>query len=900
MLCSMLTVPVYGTHPSKISKKAPSDRIFLQTLTSINGHRGTVGWQMQQIGKVAQAPEAVSSPDCDTKGWIPAIVPGTVLHTLVEEGVYPDPYFGTNNKLERKLIPDLAESGRDFWSYWFRTTLQFPAETYKGKRTWMQLEGINYHSEVWLNGKLVTTYTGMFWEEKVDITDYILLDGENVLAIKVLPIDAPGTLMPKSWGATNEWHNGGDGVIGRNVTMLMSVGWDFTFHDGIRDRNTGIWKDIKIYTTGNVEIEYPFVKTELSHPDYDKAAATVSVEARNVLSKPVKIKVEGQIEGTDIRFLKEGTLDRGETQEIVFSPEEFPQLNIDSPRLWWPVNKGEQNLYTLKLRVSCNGVLSDSLSARFGIREIRADRNTPDHSKTFYVNGKQIFILGTNWIPEAMCRSTDDRMYTELRYTAQTGINMLRLWGGGITESEQFYSLCDELGILVWEEFWMTGDTQHPVDQGVYLKNVASAVKRTRIHPSLAFYVSSNESSFTRGAPEIIQTLDGTRPYQHQSECDGIHDGSPYKQVNPMTYYENTASERGSRIDGFNPEYGAPCIPTAECLREMMDEKDLWPINKEVWDYLDGNGFDKMATLYKEMTDCYGESANIDEYAQKGQFVGAVNYKGIFEIWRYNKLFSGDRFTSGVLFWYHNSPIRQVQGRMWDWSLEPTAALFATANATEPQHPIFNYLKNTVSVANETFEAFNDCRVQVIVYDINSNVVWNADKTFDLGADKTECDLLTIPFPEDISPVHFIKLRLYDDTGREIGRNFYWRSTDCYMGRNTVTGPCTGGFQDINSLPSIKVDANYSVGIDENGEHTVTVRLTNRNKSIAFFTRLQWLGPDGKPMRPSFYSDNFFSLTPGEKKTVTISNFRENLAPGTYTLIVGGFHQKEQRYRITI
>ena len=82
-----------------------------------------------------------------------------------------------------------------------------------------------------------------------------------------------------------------------------------------------------------------------------------------------------------------------------------------------------------------------------------------------------------------------------------------------------------------------------------------------------------------------------------QSECDGMHDGSPYKQVNPMQHYENTASERGSRVDGFNPEYGSPTIPTVETLREVMDEKDLWPINKEVWDYHDGGGFHLMSTI---------------------------------------------------------------------------------------------------------------------------------------------------------------------------------------------------------------------------------------------------------------------------------------------------------------
>ena len=94
-----------------------------------------------------------------------------------------------------------------------------------------------------------------------------------------------------------------------------------------------------------------------------------------------------------------------------------------------------------------------------------------------------------------------------------------------------------------------------------------------------------------------------------------VHDGSPYKQVNPMQHYENTASPRGSRVDGFNPEYGAPTLPTVEILREMMDEKDLWPINKEVWDYLDGNGFHLMSTMYTDLVNNYGKSSSIDEFA---------------------------------------------------------------------------------------------------------------------------------------------------------------------------------------------------------------------------------------------------------------------------------------------
>lgn len=191
-------------------------------------------------------------------------------------------------------------------------------------------------------------------------------------------------------------------------------------------------------------------------------------------------------------------------------------------------------------------------------------------------------------------------------------------------------------------------------------------MKRIRNHPALAYYVASNESSEVSGTPELLKLLDGTRGYQMQSECAGVHDGSPYKQVNPMQHYENTASARGSRVDGFNPEYGAPTLPTVEILREMMDEKDLWPINKEVWDYLDGNGFHLMSTMYADLVNNYGQSSSIDEFAQKGQFVGAMNSKSIWEVWNYNKLDYGDRFCSGLLFWYHNCPVRQVCARMWD------------------------------------------------------------------------------------------------------------------------------------------------------------------------------------------------------------------------------------------
>lgn len=900
-----LGILIFVLFPEIFAHTKIDDRYYTQILTSEEGHGGEYNWKMKKAEELASIKsEDISTDNVLTDDWIPAIVPGTVLNTLVHNGLYPEPYFGVNNKLESYLIPDISRVGRNFYTYWFRTEFDLDkAECYK-KRTWIQFDGINYRAEIWLNGNMITYISGMFLQKQVDITDYITLDQKNILAIKVYPIDIPGTIKPKgsvdkSFGAKGEFHNGGDGEIGKNVSMLMTVGWDFSFLDGIRDRNTGIWKEISIFTTGNVKLRYPFVKSNFKNSDYKKSYQNISVEVKNPTVSEQKVLIVGEIQNENIHFEKEVNLFRGENQKVEFSIFEFPQLIMDKPRLWWPINKGKQELYDLSIKAYIKNILVDSISSRFGIREITSNTNTPDKSRTFFINGKSLFIRGANWLPENMLRLSDARTYAELRYTSQAGINLIRLWGGGIAESDYFFQLCDELGILVWQEFWMTGDTKHPDNGDLYLSNVKSTVKRVRNHPCLAYYVSSNESTEMPHVKRLISKIDGTRGYQMQSECEGIHDGSPYKQVNIMRHYANTASGRGSRIDGFNPEYGAPCLPTVECLREMMLEKDLWPINKEIWDYSDGNGFHLMSTLYADMTNEYGLSKSIDEFAVRAQFVGALNYKSIFETWNYNKLNHGDRYASGFLFWYLNSPIRQVCGRMWDWSLEPTAALYSVQNACEPLHPQFDYLKSTVSVVNNYYQTFNNYVVQAEVYDLEMNRVFFRKCKLDLPEDGVVNDIFKVNFPESITSVHFIKLRLFDENNHEVGSNFYWRSNSKYDAKDQLSGPTTGDFQGINTLRKGRLQIQYTTEMRDN-KHVILLDLKNTEKSLAFFTQIQWLNGNLKPVRPSFYTKNFINLLPNESVSVEIETDIKNLPSGTYTLVVKGFNLDKQQFTIKI
>jgi mannosylglycoprotein endo-beta-mannosidase len=888
LLLGFGTPIVYAQQNDHLTNPSSDNSIFLR---SVDGYKGAYNWKIKKVSEAKGGGKQISSATYTATDWLPAIVPGTVLNSLVDDKVYPEPYYGDNNRRSRKLITDIADAGSEFYHYWFRTEFTSPV-TFTGKRVWLKLHGINYRSTIWLNGTKLGEMAGMFNSENYDVTNIIKRTGKNVLAVDVLPVDFVGSYYKKGQkgtGAVGENHNGGDGEIGRNVSMLMSVGWDFTSPDGIRDRNTGIWRDVELYATGDVILEHPYVQSKLPLTDTSSSSETVSVEVTNASDKEQKGIVSGTIAENGINFQKNITLAAHEKTTVTFTADEYKQLNIQNPKLWWPINKGNQNLYTLKLKfITEKQVVSHTTGIRFGIRQITSDQNTPDKSRRFYVNGVPVFIRGTNWVPEAMLRNSEERTYAELRYTKQAGMNFLRLWGGGIAESDYFYQLCDEMGFLTWTEFWLTADTRFPKDTALYFKNVTSTVKRIRTHASIAYYVDANEGTEVAGTGVIIHKLDPNTGYQVQSECCGVHDGSPYKYENPMQYFENTASPRGSRVDGFNPEYGTPCVPIVESLRKMMPAKNLWPITDSVWNYLDGNGFHQITTKYRQAVNAFGQSSSIEEYAKKAQFVGAMNFRSIWEVWNYNKFQYGDRWASGLLFWYHNSPLPQTASRLYDWYLEPTAALYYSQNGLEPLHPQFDYLKNTVSVYNDYRKAFEGYTVEAEVYDINSKQVSIQSQIINIPSDGVVNDAIKINFPDNISQVHFIKLKLKDNKGNLVSDAFYWRSKDIYKGAWTMTGPAVSGFEDINKLAKakLKVDAVKQI---KSGKTYLNVSVTNPSAGLSFFTQLKLQDGKGNNFAPTYYSDNFFSLLPGEVKHVNIE------VPQAYTdqklvLVAGSYN----------
>ncbi len=415
--------------------------------------------------------------------WFPAKVPSTVLTALVANRVYPDPYSGMNNM----LIPDASDSFNlqydlakyshipnvsNPWKnpYWYRTTFSVPAGD-KGQRFQLIFKGINYRAAVWVNGHPVadsTQMAGMFAEYFLDITNLVKAGELNAVAVKIYPLDYPGLPAREQLKALGDFYeNGGPtGDIGKNVTMLCSVGWDWL--PPVRDRNMGIWQPVFLRTTGGVTISKPHVITELPDlPDTSKARLTLSFIVHNLTGAKTKGKLSIRIkpenfEGESIQFSKEITLNSGYHGKVELNSNTFSQLLISNPHLWWPIHYGRPDLYRLDAEFVTPAGVTDRSTVVFGIRTVSSKTVQTNQSfhRDFYVNGQRVYLLGGAWVPDMMLNTDSTRYDDELRLCRNANVNLLRIWGGGITPPDVFFDLADRYGLMVWSDFWVTGDTQ--------------------------------------------------------------------------------------------------------------------------------------------------------------------------------------------------------------------------------------------------------------------------------------------------------------------------------------------------------------------------------------------------------------------------------------------------------
>ena len=830
-------------------------------------------WYARKANEVKMDGNRLSAAPLDKTGWLPARVPGTVLTTLLENHMYPAPEFGLNNN----LIPDIHEVGNDFYTYWF--TRQFTINNLpEGRNVWLNFRGINYKAEIFLNGKRINrnTHEGMFLSKTFNITPYLRTDAPNVLAVLVYP--------PTHAGNPNGGQ-GGDGQIARNNTMQYMPGWDWI--QPVRDRNTGIWDEVSITTTGPVCLSSPYVVTKVPgvrDPETKtqrEAFVNTSVELENTGSTSLKGLLVCETNGT--RLTQPVTLSPFEKKTVSLNP-----LAVKNPRLWWPNGIGEQPLYDMNLSFEIGNQVSDRERLRYGIREITSDKCPDNGGRRFFVNGQKIYVTGGNYInSDWLLRLSPERYRDEVRFHAEMNLRMIRVWGGALVERPEFYNACDEFGILVFQDLWGSGDCngawedptkmdsrerrwEYPDNHDLFIASVEDQVKMIRNHPSLCFWCGANEWPLAKDIDqclrkEVFPQLDPERLFVSFSTDTlftrnylGDNGDGPYGIQEPEWFFS-------FRSHPFNPEAGSVGSPEVESMREMMTEQDLAGFPRKgftrnyTWRYHKDLG-------YGDHLERYGEVKDIETYCKYAQVVNYDQYRSFMEGWASHMW---DWYT-GILIWKTQNPWTSLRGQMYDWSLDVNASLYGTRKGCEPLHAYYNPVTRKAGLLNTTLKDYTDLSIVARIYNLEGKLLWEKETRASSKANTVQ-ELLDIPVPEGIKGAYFLRLALNADVP-----NIYWLTTE--------PKDYTSLSQLPKSRPDIKTD------IKKEGSNFVgTVRLSADSR-ISFFNRIKVFDREtGKRILPVHYSDNYITLMPGDQQEISLE-FPANLPEERIQIVVDSYN----------
>ena len=420
--------------------------------------------------------------------WYPATVPGNIHTDLLANNLIPDPFFGTNED----SVQWVADS---VWTYRLVFDADCAGTEQSYENHWLVFDGLDTYAEVWLNGQKLcsmdkgetTLLDNMFRRWRFCVND-VLKDKDNELIVKFLPI-----IPYEEVEAGKLPYKLPDNRVFSRKAQYMS-GWDW----GPKLITCGIWKNVRLESFHDLKLEDVYVAD--AEPTYDTTGTwktDVQVLVKSLKEKKkytVRVEVFDE-NGLCAKVEKRVKLDYDEN--LVKIP-----VSITHPKLWWPNGMGNQHLYTYTVTIM-DRKLADQRTVRHGLRtvELVREKDSIGESFAFKVNGKPCFMRGADWIPAASYPGTlntpegSDVYFRLLHDAADVNMNMIRVWGGGIYENDAFYNYCDELGLLVWQDF-MFACNPYPGNK-VFLQNVSfeadEQLKRLRNHPCIALYCGNNE-----------------------------------------------------------------------------------------------------------------------------------------------------------------------------------------------------------------------------------------------------------------------------------------------------------------------------------------------------------------------------------------------------------------------
>ncbi len=784
-------------------------------ILSLNGG----DWHVRRSTAETYPPELIATPGFPTAAWLPATVPATVLTSFVNAQAVPDPNFDDNVQY--------ASESYFYSNFYYRREFTLP-ETFAHKQVFLNLDGINWKAQLWLNGKKIGRVEGAFMRGRIDITS--LLKERNVLVVEIERPAHPGATKEKTY----MFPGANGGLLGRdNPTFHASVGWDWI--PTVRGREIGIWNDVYLSAEEGLSLSDPLISTTLNLPD-TLATFTPTIQYTNSSGRQIAGSLHGWI--GSLTFDKDVTLNVGKGT-IKFSPEDYPSLRDARMRLWWPNGYGAPYLYDAGFCfISEQGDTLSAVQFRHGVRQVTYE--DIDKALKIYVNGRRVVPLGGNWGFSEQNLNFRKREYDiAVRNHRDMHFNMIRNWVGQ-TGDEEFYEACDKYGIMVWQDFWLANpaDGPDPEDERLFESNAIDFVYKIRNHPSIVLYCGRNEGyppeSLDRALRAITAMEHPHIAYISSSADDGVSGHGPYNALPAKEYFERQTGL-------LHSERGMPNIMTIEGLQRTMRPSHLWP-QGDVWGQHDYTmtGAQRGASFNELIAERFGQAADAESFARWAQMINYEGYRAMFE--------SGSKDRMGLLIWMSHACWPSLSWQCYDYYFEPTAAYFGCKQACEPLHIQYNASTTKVEVVNIGVGDYKNLKATIETFSLAGQPL---TKTKTKVSSKSDSTTELLPVANAADEI-LLRLTLYDKK-KLISTNTYVLA------------------EDMKDLEPTRVSLFVGQTVElPDGERSASVSLNNEGDHTAYLLRIMLCDGEGQQLLPVNYSDNYFHLLPGETKTISV------------------------------
>ncbi|MBE6584775.1 MAG: hypothetical protein E7649_07390 [Ruminococcaceae bacterium] len=841
-------------------------------------------------------------------------IPSSVYHSLHRAGILPDPYYGTNSKLYHWV---------DEKVWYYKRNFTLDRADFCGN-AYLSFEGVSYYSRLWLNGILLGDHEGMFGGPVCDVFEYLKLDGENEIFIEVKACN-----FGKKEGY-DEWNKNGDNpeIIPWNIVRD-------TYTSNGHFAVLGLWNSVRLELVPKMHLSRPYLFTQSISDGFADLKLECQI-ADGRLFELARYFGTGENSDTYNRAydsgLRDAYLDRTVQIRTVISDgdgiaceclddvklTDFDALGIDSryhelqffekkirldnPKLWYPNGLGDPHLYDVKITLLCDGEELDTHQFKFGVRTFTSDYTAGNRYRTrwqkflFSVNGREIFLKGINWTPiDYLYDISPDRYEWCLAMAKNMGVQLIRVWnGGGMPETDTFYEMCDRLGLMVWQDLFITNtqDT-HAYPQDILESQTAYNLYRIRNHTSLVLICGGNEfNPYSYGNAASLFVLERTantlvpdRIFHYTTADRGS--AHIYIDMEPVWF-----RHRYSQLP-FLAESGLHSLPNFKSIKKLIGEK-------EYSGTLPDMASPEFALGYPELLNHFSEyrpervprlTARISQIVDTRNVTLAelceASHVQVFEFYQLMVQSMRENYprSGGVMPWVFKRPWTTAATQTVDGNDLPTLAYYAIQNAYRPVNVCWcqewsvlcprESLPLTVKVFNQNSEDLSDAHVTLTVYRPDLSVFAEYSAHF-----ANEVDFGHIELDDCFTDTCFLVCADLEREGVSVARTVYFNKctsllSDAELYKKYRTSPTENLRLDngpwlkpsVASAKKATLKATRLEDGTEGGYGYARVLIENVSDSPAYPVTIDLCDEQKR----FFLDDNFFMLKPYEKKTVRIT-----------------------------